>query len=45
VTGFDDPLLRADAANFGARFLVKPVDPNALLSVIQQELDSAEVAR
>jgi two-component system response regulator GlrR len=41
VTGFDDPVLRADAASFGARFLVKPVDPQMLLSVIQQELENS----
>ena len=44
VTGFDDPVLRADAARFGAHFLVKPVDPAVLLSLIQQELDLARVS-
>src|SRR6476659_4925670 len=28
VTGFDDPVLRADAQTFGASYLVKPVSPS-----------------
>jgi two-component system, response regulator PdtaR len=40
VTGYDDPVLRADAASFGARFLLKPVDPAVLLGVIEEELGS-----
>ena len=44
VTGFDDPVLRADAETFGARFLVKPVEPAMLLSVIRQELETGNVA-
>ena len=43
VTGYNDPVLRADAASFGARFLVKPVEPDVLISVIQEELDSVEL--
>ena len=45
VTGFDDPVLRADAATFGARFLLKPVDTTALLSLIREELDLVPVSR
>jgi DNA-binding response OmpR family regulator len=43
VTGYDDPVLRADAASFGARFLVKPVDPPTLLALIQQELEKSHL--
>lgn len=38
VSGFDDPVLRTDAAAFGASYLVKPVVPGALLALIQQQL-------
>jgi DNA-binding response OmpR family regulator len=41
VTGFDDPVLRADAGDFGASYLVKPVPPAALLELIEQKLKSA----
>ena len=40
VTGFDDPVLRADAQGFGASYLVKPVSPPALLSLIEAKLAS-----
>jgi DNA-binding response OmpR family regulator len=38
ITGFDDPVLRADAAAFGARYLVKPVVPRVLLALIEELL-------
>jgi DNA-binding response OmpR family regulator len=38
VTGFDDTVLRADAGGFGASYVVKPIKPAALLSLIQQKL-------
>lgn len=41
VTGFDDPVLRADASEFGATYMVKPVPPAALLELIDQKLKSA----
>jgi DNA-binding response OmpR family regulator len=41
VTGFDDPVLRADASEFGASYIVKPVPPAALLELIEQKLKSA----
>jgi DNA-binding response OmpR family regulator len=41
ITGFDDPVLRADAASFGARYLVKPVAPRLLLTNIQEILADA----
>jgi two-component system response regulator YesN len=41
VTGFDDPVLRADASEFGASYLVKPVPPAALLELIEEKLKSA----
>ena len=41
VTGFDDPVLRADASEFGASYMVKPVPPAALLELIEQKLKSS----
>ncbi|MFL6280703.1 MAG: response regulator [Vicinamibacterales bacterium] len=38
VTGFDDTVLRADADGFGATYVVKPIKPAALLSLIEQKL-------
>jgi DNA-binding NtrC family response regulator len=34
LSGFDDPVLRRDAASIGARFCVKPVRQDALLNGI-----------
>jgi DNA-binding NtrC family response regulator len=34
LSGFDDPVLRKDAASIGARFCVKPVGTDALLDGI-----------
>lgn len=34
LSGFDDPVLRKDAASIGARFCVKPVGTEALLDGI-----------
>jgi DNA-binding response OmpR family regulator len=45
VTGFDDPVLRAEAAAFGAQYLVKPIVPSALLTLVQQLLASVSEAR
>jgi DNA-binding response OmpR family regulator len=38
VTGFPDPVLEADARRMGADFLLKPVEPRALLALVQQRL-------
>ena len=38
VTGFDDPVLRADASAFDASYVVKPVSPAGLLALIEQKL-------
>ncbi|MEN3338747.1 MAG: hypothetical protein V7647_2423 [Acidobacteriota bacterium] len=38
VSGFDDPVLHADARAFGADYLVKPVQAAALLALIDQKL-------
>jgi CheY-like chemotaxis protein len=39
ITGFDDPVLRAEAQAFGAEFLVKPVAPGDLLALVQRKLE------
>lgn len=38
VTGFADPVLEAEARSFGAEFLVKPVMPAALLTLVERKL-------
>jgi DNA-binding NtrC family response regulator len=38
VSGFDDPVLRADAAASGATFLLKPIVPRQLLRLIEDRL-------
>lgn len=38
VSGFDDPVLRADAAAFGARYMLKPISPPALLEWLAEML-------
>jgi DNA-binding response OmpR family regulator len=38
ITGFDDTVLRADANEFGASYVVKPVVPATLLALIEQKL-------
>lgn len=40
VTGLSDSALRADAAAFGASYLVKPAASDALLALIEQKLAS-----
>jgi DNA-binding NarL/FixJ family response regulator len=35
LSGFDDPVLRNDAASIGASFRVKPVPPERLLDGIE----------
>lgn len=42
VTGFADPVLEAEARSFGADFLVKPVSPSALLTLVEQKLAQLE---
>jgi DNA-binding NtrC family response regulator len=34
MSGFDDPVLRKDANQLGAVYLLKPVDPAALVSAV-----------
>ena len=36
MTGFDDPLLEADAQKHGAEYVLKPVDPPLLLRLVQR---------
>jgi len=38
VSGFDDPVLRADAAAFDAIFVLKPIVPRQLLQLIEERL-------
>lgn len=44
VSGFDDPVLQADAKAFGADYLVKPIDTAALLALIDRRLASADAS-
>src|SRR5215207_9597651 len=39
ITGYADPVLEAEARRVGAEYLVKPVDPERLLTIIRQKLD------
>lgn len=43
VSGFDDPVLHADARAFGADYLVKPVSVAALVALIEQKLAMRQV--
>ena len=36
MSGFDDPVLRRDAAELGATYLLKPVNPDALIETVRQ---------
>ena len=40
LTGYADPVLEGDARHEGAEYLVKPVDPRALLAVVKDMLAS-----
>jgi CheY-like chemotaxis protein len=42
VTGFPDLVLEAEALKFGARYVTKPIDPEALLLLIEETIVSAE---
>lgn len=44
VSGFDDPVLQADAKAFGADYLVKPIDTAALLALIERKLGITEAS-
>jgi len=41
VTGYPDPVLEADARALGADYLLKPVLPSALLSLVKEKLEGA----
>ena len=45
VTGFDDPVLRRDAAAVGAAYVVKPVLPDQLCTLIEQQLASGRAQK
>ena len=38
TTGFPDPVLEAEARQFGARFLIKPIEPAGLLTLVAELL-------
>lgn len=38
MSGYDDPLLIAEAKRLGAEFVPKPIDPDALLTLIKRLL-------
>jgi len=44
VTGYPDPVLKADAHRFGAEYLVKPVSPAALMALVKEKLESPKEA-
>jgi DNA-binding response OmpR family regulator len=41
TTAFADPILEAEARQFGADFMVKPLSPKALLDLIERKLSDA----
>ena len=41
ITGFADPVLESDARRRGAEYILKPVSPPKLLSLVEQKLASA----
>jgi DNA-binding response OmpR family regulator len=41
TTAFADPILEAEARQFGADFMVKPLSPKALLALIERKLSDA----
>jgi DNA-binding response OmpR family regulator len=44
ITGFADPVLESDARRRGAEYVLKPVDPAALLRLIEQKLATARAS-
>lgn len=40
VTGFPDPVLEAEARQFGAEFLLKPIEPARLLTLVKERLQN-----
>jgi DNA-binding response OmpR family regulator len=44
VTGYPDPVLKADAHRLGAEYLVKPVSPAALMALVKEKLESPKEA-
>jgi DNA-binding response OmpR family regulator len=42
LTGYDDPVLAGDAHQEGAEYLLKPVDPSALLLVMRRMLSGSQ---
>jgi DNA-binding NtrC family response regulator len=43
ITGFPDPVLEAQAREFGAAFLLKPIEPAGLLTLVAELLAEASV--
>ena len=41
LTGFDDPVLRTEAAHAGALYLVKPIESQRLLNLVEGKPDTA----
>jgi two-component system, NtrC family, response regulator AlgB len=44
ITGYDDPVLRRDAARFGAEFLTKPVSPRTVLTYLRSRLNGGQAS-
>jgi DNA-binding NtrC family response regulator len=43
VTGFPDPVLEAQARQFGATFLLKPFEPAGLVTIVEELLRDREL--
>lgn len=41
ITGFADPVLESDARRRGAEYVLKPIDPPALLRLVEEKLQAA----
>ncbi len=42
ITGFADPVLEAETRRTGAEYIVKPVDPRALLETVKRKLSASK---
>lgn len=45
ITGFDDPVLEADARRQGADYVLKPVSPQVILDMVRRRLDEVRESK